>query len=119
MVPSLNGLIQINLGRSDMTNDASQTIAMGDNAMRTILLGAALLMPLSLGPSLAEDQSPAPNVSRPVQSQPDLKTSGTDPANSRAQNDRVLERTGPGIDWDHRKPGRDWKMTPGHDAGRN
>lgn len=119
MVPELNGLIQINLGRSDMTNDASQTMVMGATVMRAIFLGAALLMSLSLGPSLAQDQSPAPNVSRPVQSQPDSRTSGTDPANSRAQNNRVLERTGPGIDWDHRKPGRDWKMAPGHDAGRN
>jgi hypothetical protein len=89
---------------------------MGDDAMRTIFVGIALLMSLSVGPSLAQDQNPAPNASRPEQSQLGSKTSGTDPVNSNAQKDRVLERMGPGIDWDHRKPGRDWKMTPGRES---
>jgi hypothetical protein len=90
---------------------------MGDHAMwRAIFLGIAPLMSVSLGPSLAQDRNPAPNVSPPVQSQPESKTSKTDLSNNNGQKDRVLERMGPGIDWDHRKPGRDWKMTPGREG---
>lgn len=83
--------------------------------MRAIFLGTALLTLVSVAPSFAQDRNPAPNGSRPVQSQPESKASGTDPANSSAQKDHMLERMGPGIDWDHRKPGRDWKMTPGRE----
>lgn len=79
--------------------------------MRAIFLGTALLMSLSLGPSLAQDRNPAANVSPPAQSQLDSETSKTDLSNSNGQKDRMLERMGTGIDWDHRKPGRDWKMT--------
>jgi hypothetical protein len=94
---------------------------MGDDAMRAIFLYAGLLMQLSLGASLAQDQkSAAPNALQPAQSQPDSRTSTTGSSSNNGQKDRVMERTGPGIDWDHRKPGRDWKFAPGNgEAGRN
>lgn len=91
--------------------------------MRAIFLGTALLMQLSLGATLAQDQkSAAPNASQPAQSQPDSRTSTTGSSSNNGQKDRVLERTGPDIDWDHRKPGRDLKYAPGRgngEAGRN
>lgn len=88
-------------------------MVMGDDAMRALFLGTALLMPLSLGASLAQDQKSAlPTASQPAQSQPDSRTSTTGSSSSSGQKDRMLERLGPGIDWDHRKPGRDWKIAP-------
>lgn len=91
--------------------------------MRAIFLGTALLMQLSLGASLAQDQkSAAPNASQPARSQPDSRTSTTGSSSNNAQKDSILERTGPGVDWDHRKPGRDWKIAPGpekDEAGQN
>ena len=81
--------------------------------MRALFLGTALLMPLSLGASLAQDQkSASPTASQPAQSQPDSRTSTTGSSSSSGQKDRMLERLGPGIDWDHRKPGHDWKIVP-------
>jgi hypothetical protein len=82
---------------------------------RAIFLGTALLMSVSLRPSLAQDRNPAPNVSRPAQSQLEPETPKMDPSNSNGQKDHMLDRMGPGIDWDHRKPGRDWKITPGRE----
>ncbi len=85
--------------------------------MRTLFLVTILLLPLT--PSLAQDPgSPAPTASQSAQPQ----SGSTARSKTTGQKDRVLERTGPGIDWDHRKPGRDWKYTPGRDngeAGRN
>lgn len=83
--------------------------------MRAIFLGTALLALVSVGPSLAQDRNPAPNISRPEQSQLESRISKTGSPISNGQTNRVLERMGPGIDWDHRKPGRDWKMTPGRE----
>lgn len=84
--------------------------------MRAIFLGTSLLTLISVGASFAQDRNPAPNVSPPAQSQLDSKASKTGSPISDAQKDRVLERTGTGIDWDHRKPGRDLKMTPGREG---
>jgi hypothetical protein len=86
--------------------------------MRPIFLGAALLMSLNLGPSFAQDHSSAaPNASQPAQSQADSTISTTGSLNNNGQKDRVLGRMGPGIDWDHRKPGRDWQLSPGQEPG--
>jgi hypothetical protein len=78
-------------------------LAMGDDdAMRAAFLMMALLM--LVGPLFAQDQRlSAPNASRPAAT--------TAPPN---QKDRTLDRMGPAIDWDHRKPGRHWKITPSH-----
>ncbi len=83
--------------------------------MRALFLVTILLLPLT--PSLAQDPgSPAPTASQSAQPQ-----SGSTAKNS-GHKHRVLERTGSGIDWDHRKPGRNWKFAPGGgngEAGRN
>lgn len=84
----------------------------GDCTMRALFLVIILLAPLT--PSMAQDQKlPSPNVSQPAQRQP-----GSSAAKENGQNDRMLDRMGPGIDWDHRKPGRDWKVSPGQSNGK-
>ena len=74
--------------------------------MRALILTITLLT-LS-GPSclLAQDQGkPALGGSRPV----DV---ATPPAKEKDHGPQVIERLGPGMDWDHRKPGRDLKLSP-------
>jgi hypothetical protein len=84
--------------------------------MRTLFVVTLLLIPLS--PSLAQDPGrTAPNASQSAPPQPGSTAATTAQSKSRGQSDRVLERMGPGIDWDHRKAGRDWKIVPGHDRG--
>jgi len=86
--------------------------------MRTLVVTAIMLMSFGLHPSLAQDQQKPPlSASQPTQTQgqsngparPDLSTDG--------QNQRTMDRMGPGIDWDHRKAGRDWQITPGREGG--
>jgi len=88
--------------------------------MRTLLLVIILLIPLT--PSLAQDPGrPAPNAPQPAQPQAG-STPATTAQSKSGQSDRVLDRMGPGIDWDHRKAGRDWKIVPDQhngEAGRN
>lgn len=84
--------------------------------MRAILLGTALLTLVSAGSSFAQDSTP--NVSRPAQSQLESNTSKTDSPIGNGQKNQTLERMGPGIDWDHRKPGRDWKVMRGRARGQ-
>ena len=80
--------------------------------MRALFLVTILLVPLT--PSIAQDQKPpSPNVSQPAQRQP-----GSSAAKGNGQDDRILDRMGPGIDWDHRKPGQDWKLSPGQNTGK-
>ena len=89
--------------------------------MRALFLVTILLLPLT--PSLAQDPgSPAPTASQSAQPQSGSTAATTARSKHNGQKDRVLERTGPDIDWDHRKPGRDLKYAPGRgngEAGRN
>ena len=89
--------------------------------MRTLFLAAILLIPLT--PSLAQDPGrPAPNASQSAQPQASSTPATTAQSKESGQSDRVLDRMGPGIDWDHRKAGRDWKIVPDQhngEAGRN
>jgi len=86
--------------------------------MRALVLTPVLLMSLGLGPLLAQDQGkPTPSASQPAQPQVNSNASAQDrPSNDEAQKRRTLERMGPGIDWDHRKPGRDWKISPSQEG---
>ena len=86
--------------------------------MRTLVVTAIMLMSFGLHPSLAQDQQKPPlSASQPTQTQgqsngpvkPDLSTE--------SQNQHLMDRMGPGIDWDHRKAGRDWQITPGREGG--
>jgi hypothetical protein len=41
---------------------------------------------------------------------------------NRSRDQRIMDRQGRGIDWDHRKAGRDWQVSPeggGVDRGRD
>ena len=85
--------------------------------MRTLIL--TMVMLVSFGPSsmLAQDQGKATlNESQPAQAQ-----DKPIPANSRSKEEnserRVRERLGPGMDWDHRKPGRDLQISPHRESG--
>jgi hypothetical protein len=84
--------------------------------MRALILTTVLLTSFGSGPLLAQDQAKSPpNASQPqVNSNPSATQER--PSNNEGQKRRTLERMGPGIDWDHRKPGRDWKITPSHEG---
>jgi len=85
--------------------------------MRTRVVTAVMLMSFGLHPLLAQDQQRPPlSAPQPAQTQgqssgpvkPDLSTE--------SQNQRTMDRMGPGIDWDHRKAGRDWQTIPGREG---
>lgn len=78
-------------------------------------LSLTIIVLTSFGPSslLAQDQGNA-TLTRPPPAQ--AQDSPTGPANppskEKANEQRVMERLGPRMDWDHRKPGRDLKLSP-------
>lgn len=84
--------------------------------MRALILTTVLPTSFGPGPLLAQDPAKSP----PGASQPRVNSNASAtqdrPSNQEGQKRRTLERMGPGIDWDHRKPGRDWKITPGHEG---
>jgi hypothetical protein len=85
--------------------------------MRALIVTTVLLTSFGPGPLLAQDPAKSPpNASQP-QVNSNASTTQDRPANHERQKRHTLERMGPGIDWDHRKPGRDWKITPGHEGG--
>ena len=78
------------------------------------------LLALSASPAFAQDEArppasasqPAPGVTRP----------DSPPGEAGRDRDagRMMDRMGPGIDWDHRKAGRDWRMRGADDdVGRD
>ena len=84
--------------------------------MRAIFLAIVLMAPLA--PSLAQEPTAkAPKTGQTAQPQLDSTASTSAPLKSNGDRNRVLERTGSGIDWDHRKPGRDWKIRPSREGG--
>ena len=88
--------------------------------MRALVLTTVLLAFFGPNPSFAQDQEkPTSNASRPTQPQANSNASAVQdqPSNNNSQKRRTLERMGPGIDWDHRKPGRDWKISPSYEGG--
>lgn len=86
--------------------------------MRALILTIFVL--ISFGPSslLAQDQGKTtvdgsqPGQAHGSPSAP-AKTQSDDANNKR----RVMERMGPGMDWDHRKPGRELRMLPRRENG--
>ena len=80
--------------------------------MRTLFLVPIFFIPLT--PSLAQDQNvPSTTVAQPAERQP-----GSSAVKGNGQKNHTLERMGPGIDWDHRKPGRGWKVAPAPTGGK-
>ena len=79
--------------------------------MRALIVMIVTLV--SFGPS----SLPAQNQEKATGSQPaQAQHRQTGPVNSPStKNDaeqRVMDRLGPDMDWDHRKPGRDLKLSP-------
>jgi hypothetical protein len=86
--------------------------------MRTLVFTTLFLMLLGLFPLLAQDQGKPP-VSSPQPAQAQVGSSAKQaPGSGKEDQARpTLERLGPGVDWDHRKPGRDWQITPRREDG--
>jgi hypothetical protein len=87
--------------------------------MRTLVVTAVMLMSFGLHPLFAQDQQkPPPGASQPAQTQGQSNgPAKQDPELNEGQKQRMMDRMGPGIDWDHRKAGRDWQITPGRESG--
>jgi hypothetical protein len=78
--------------------------------MRALIVTIIILV--SFGPSslVAQNQEKATGP-QPAQAQ-DGQTGPANPPSKENDNERrVMERLGPGMDWDHRKAGRDWKLS--------
>ncbi len=86
--------------------------------MRPLIGTTVFLMLLGSNPLLAQDQARPPG-SAPQQEQPQLDSSAkrVPSSDNGEQKQRTMERLGPGIDWDHRKPGRDWQISPRPEHG--
>jgi hypothetical protein len=83
--------------------------------MRALILTAGLLTLLSSYPLLAQDQGKPPvDAAQPVQPGSSAPAKQNQQSSSNDQTGRTLNRMGPGIDWDHRKPGRHWRISPHH-----
>lgn len=87
--------------------------------MRVIVVMIVFFMLLGLHLSFAQDQASSPG-SEPQQTEPRADSSAKQIPNSgdEERKERTLERLGPGIDWDHRKPGRDWQISPRREHGQ-
>lgn len=71
-----------------------------------------------LNPLLAQDQGKSPvSGSQSAQAQGSPSVQINRQSNDASNERRVMERMGPGMDWDHRKPGRDLRMSPRREDG--
>ena len=87
--------------------------------MRALVLATVLLTFFGLVrplPKTKENQRPTRHSQSSLKLIPMLQHTGL-PSNNNGQKRLTLERMGPGIDWDHRKSGRDWKISPGYEGG--
>jgi hypothetical protein len=68
-------------------------------------LSLTIIVLTSFGPSflLAQDQGKATLTDSPT-------ASANPPLKEKNNEQRVMERLGPDMDWDHRKPGRDFEI---------
>lgn len=83
--------------------------------MRSLI--ATVIVLASFGPNLllAQEQGKASlNQQQPAQTQggPKTPTGADSQRNDEANRRHIMRRQGPAIDWDHRKPGRNWKISP-------
>jgi hypothetical protein len=86
--------------------------------MRALVVTTVFLMLLGLQPSLAQDQArPSGSVPQQAQPQVDSSTKQVQSSGNELQEQRTMERLRPGVDWDHRKPGRDWQISPRREQG--
>lgn len=84
--------------------------------MRALVLAAVLLTSFGLHSLRAQDQGKPAIGAQPAQSQghPNAPARQEPLSSSDDQARRTMNRMGPGIDWDHRKPGRHWRISPHH-----
>jgi len=82
--------------------------------MRALIVTIVILV--SFGPSSlpAQNQEKATG-SQPAQAQDRQTGPVNPPSKEKDAEQRVMERLGPDMDWDHRKPGRDLKLSPRRD----
>jgi hypothetical protein len=86
--------------------------------MRTLVVTVVILMSFGPHPLLAQDQQKPPlSTSQPAQTQGRSNGPAKQDLEPSNQNQRTMDRMGPGIDWDHRKAGRDWQISPSHQGG--
>ncbi|WP_143279020.1 hypothetical protein [Bradyrhizobium sp. C9] len=85
--------------------------------MRALIVTIVLLVSFGPSCSLAQDQGKATATeSQPPRAQDGL-TKPADPQSDENYERRIMERMGPGMDWDHRKPGRDLRLSPRRERG--
>ncbi len=79
--------------------------------MRALIV--TIVIWVSFGPSslLAQNQEKATG-SQPAQAQDRQTGPVNSPSKEKDAEQRVMERLGPDMDWDHRKAGRDLKLSP-------
>jgi hypothetical protein len=83
-----------------------------------LVVTTVFLMLLGLHPLLAQDQGrPSVSAPQPAQAQTDSWAKQVPNLSDEDQKRRTMERLGPGVDWDHRKPGRDWQISPRRENG--
>ena len=84
--------------------------------MRALVVTIVVLASFAQHSVLAQNQGKAP-LSEPqpaqVQSGPNSPAQPDAQSSDEANRQRMMERMGPGMDWDHRKPGHDLQMAPG------
>jgi hypothetical protein len=80
--------------------------------MRVLILTTVLAALLSRHPLLAQEQGKPPvGGAQTTQAQGGTGASAKSDSQSNDEQ-RVMERLGPGMDWDHRKAGRDLQISP-------
>ncbi len=85
--------------------------------MRARVFTAVFLTSFGLHPLLAQDQArPPASVQQPAH-QTDSSAKQVPDLSNEDQKRRTMERLGPGVDWDHRKPGRNWQISPRREGG--
>jgi len=86
--------------------------------MRALTLTIVVLTSFGASSLLAQDQGKAPATeSQPVQARPGPTVPANRQPGEESNERRVIERMGPAMDWDHRKPGRDLRMNPHRENG--
>jgi len=86
--------------------------------MRALVFMTVVLTSFGLHSLYAQDQGkPAVGGGQPAQPQDHTNAPTKQATQSDSEKQRTLNRMGPGIDWDHRKPGRHLRISPHRQDG--
>ncbi len=80
--------------------------------MRALAVMIVLLAPVGLNPLYAQEQAKPSAHAAESKANSNVPATQKEPSISEHQKRHIQHRTGPGVDWDHRKAGRDWKYAP-------